>query len=255
MRVIATLSGGKSSAWCANWAAKEYGKENTILYFNDTKWEHPDLYRFLRDISRYIGIPITEDTDGRTPEEVFRDLRFLGNNRVPICSRVLKANRLQKFYKDGDILVFGIGPEERHRADRIVAAYQKVAVISGKYPLIRFPLIENNITKYEIVSWLTAIGIEEPYLYRIGFPHNNCSGGCVRAGSKQWYSLLNRLPEVYTERERAEENIGRYLGKKVSYMKEETLHEFRDRVGQSMYDFSDQEEFEGECIGICDLQN
>jgi len=69
-RIIVALSGGKASAWCAKWALEKFG-DRTILYFNDTKWEHPDLYRFLEDIERLLSIRIFYDTDGRTPEEIF----------------------------------------------------------------------------------------------------------------------------------------------------------------------------------------
>ena len=110
-RVIATISGGKASAWCANWALKTYRKEDVLLYFNDTKWEHPDLYRFLNDLSEYLNHPIFFDSDGRTPEELFYDHRALANNRMPFCSSTLKAERLQKYYQDGDTLVFGLGVE------------------------------------------------------------------------------------------------------------------------------------------------
>jgi len=48
-RIVVALSGGKASAFCANWAIEKYNK-NVLLYFNDTKWEHPDLYRFLDDL-------------------------------------------------------------------------------------------------------------------------------------------------------------------------------------------------------------
>ncbi len=33
MCVIVTISGGKASAWCADWALKNYPKEDVVLYF------------------------------------------------------------------------------------------------------------------------------------------------------------------------------------------------------------------------------
>ncbi len=88
---IVTLSGGKASAWCADWAFKHYEKKDVILYFNDTKWEHEDLYRFLDDLSNHFDHPITRDSDGRTPEQLFYDNNYLANNLAPFCSRILKA--------------------------------------------------------------------------------------------------------------------------------------------------------------------
>lgn len=201
MSVIVALSGGKASAWCADWALKHYPKEDVILYFNDTKWEHKDLYRFLEDLSKYLNHPITVDADGRSPEDLFYDFSALANNRMPFCSRVLKAERLQKYYKDGDTLVFGIGADEPHRAARINAVYHDISIKKKKKATLVFPLIQEKVSKEQIDAFLQEVQLKEPLLYSLGFSHNNCSGGCVRAGKKQWKLLYEKLPEVYLERE------------------------------------------------------
>jgi len=267
MSVIVAISGGKASAWCADWALKQYPKEEVILYFNDTKWEHEDLYRFLDDLSKYFNHPITVDSDGRSPEQLFVDHRALANNRMPFCSRELKAKRLHQFYKDGDTIVFGIGSDEPHRAKRIVEIYHTVAVEKGKWPKLTFPLIRENITKQQIDDFLKAANIEEPLLYRLGFLHNNCSGGCVRAGKKHWKLLYEKLPDVYADRERVEKKMREYLGKDISFFKDETLEMFRHRIERGdlsahyktddetdvlpLFQDYPESEKETECIGIC----
>lgn len=257
MSVIVALSGGKASAWCADWALKKYPKEEVILYFNDTKWEHKDLYRFLDDLSKHLNHPITIDADGRSPEDLFYDLSALANNRMPFCSRVLKAERLQKYYKDGDILVFGISADEPHRAVRISAVYHDIAIKKKKKATLVFPLINEQVSKEQIDAFLQQAQIKEPLLYSLGFSHNNCSGGCVRAGKKQWKLLYEKLPEVYLERERVEEDVRQYLGKDIHIFKDETLREFRKRIesGQLSSYYDTVEEKETECIGICSTQN
>lgn len=253
MSVIVTISGGKASAWCADWALNQYPKEEVILYFNDTKWEHPDLYRFLSNLEEYFNHKITFDSDERNPEELFYDNNALANNRMPFCSRILKAERLQKFYKDGDTLIFGIGNDEPQRANRLVSVYQMVAAKSNKWPKLIFPLIQEDVTKDLINNFFYNIGIQEPLLYQLGFLHNNCSGGCVRAGKKHWKLLYEKLPEVYADRERVEREMREYLGKDISFFKDETLEAFRGRIERkelsSFYDTEDEKETE--CIGIC----
>ncbi len=262
MSIIVALSGGKASAWCAGWAFRNYQKDDIILYFNDTKWEHEDLYRFLNDLSQHFDHPITFDNDGRNPEELFYDHHALANNRMPFCSHELKAERLQRFYRDSDTLVFGIGASESHRAVRIASVYDGVSKKTGKRVTLRFPLVSEKVTKKQIDDFLADAGIREPLLYSLGFSHNNCSGGCVRAGKKQWKMLYDRLPNVYADRERVEKEFREFSGKNVSFFKDETLTEFRKRIergdlsghyasdtteGQlSMFD-----EAEFECIGIC----
>lgn len=250
--VIVAISGGKASAWCADWALRNYDKKNVILYFNDTKWEHPDLYRFLNDLSGYFNHPIYYDSDGRSPEELFRDNKALANNRMPFCSRILKAERLQEFYECGDSLVFGIGADEPHRASRIVGVYQLYAAKTHKWPELLFPLIAEGVTKQQIDDFLKAANIKEPVLYRLGFSHNNCSGGCVRAGKKHWKLLYEKLPEVYADRERVEKEMREYLGKDISFFKDETLEEFRKRIEKKELSSFYDTEIETECIGICD---
>lgn len=255
MSVIVALSGGKASGWCANWALENYPKDEVILYFNDTKWEHPDLYRFLKDLALHFNHPIIEDSDGRSPHELFIDHHALANDRMPFCSSELKAKRLQKFYKNEDTLIFGIGIDEPERALRIVQKYQLVAVKTNKYPKILFPLIENNISKEELNAFFVTSKIIPPVLYDLKFTHNNCSGGCVRAGKKQWKLLYEKLPEVYALRENTEEKLREYTGKDIHIFKDETLKHFRERIVSgklsSYYDTDEVFETETECIGVC----
>lgn len=254
MSIIVALSGGKASAWCANWALQEYKNEEVLLYFNDTKWEHPDLYRFLNDLSNYFKQPIIFDSDGRSPEDLFYDNNALANDRMAFCSRILKAERLHKFYSDGDTLVFGISIDEADRATKIIDVYKKVALKNKKWPKITFPLIREKVSRKEIDDFLIKANIEEPILYKLGFKHNNCSGGCVRASKKQWKLLYHRLPEVYLERERVEREMREYLGKDVSILRDETLESFRKRIENNelprYYDMY-LEDVAVECIGIC----
>ena len=247
---IATLSGGIMSFYSAYLAIQKYGKENVLLYFNDTKWEHPDLYRFLDDIKCYLDKDILYDSDGRNPEQVFLDEKFLGNNRVPICSRILKAERLQEYYAFGDNLIFGLGVAEIHRARRIVGMYQVISAKNMKYCTIEFPLINNKVQRHDLDKWFECTRIKSPKLYKLGFEHNNCSGGCVRQGKRQWLHLLKTLPEIYQKREEFEQ----YFRKKFKgyhYLKDITLKELRETIElQKDFNFEDSD-LPSECIGVC----
>ena len=257
-RVIVAISGGKASAWCADWALKNYPKDRVVLYFNDTKWEHEDLYRFLDDLSKYFNHPITIDSDGRDPEQLFYDEHALANNRMPFCSRKLKAELLHKFYEHGDTLVFGIGYDEPHRVNRVVGVYGAVASKTKKWPELVFPLLSEKVTNEQIDEFIASTGIKEPFLYTIGFKHNNCSGGCVRSGKAQWKLLHEKLPEVYAERERVEREFSESVGKKCTYLKDVSLQELREKmeIDKEFMDkqidlFEDEEDLPGECVGVC----
>ena len=229
-RIIVTLSGGKASAWCAGWALKNYPKEKVVLYFNDTLWEHPDLHRFLEDLSNYFNHPITYDSDGRNPEQLFYDNNSLANDRMPFCSRILKKEVALRYFRNMDTIIFGMGKGEERRIKGLVKIYQLLAIRKKKICKLRFPLVENNITRQDIDLFLRNTEIEEPLLYRLGFSHNNCSGGCVRAGKKHWKLLYEVLPEIYADRERVEREMREHTGKDIHFFKDETLEHFRGRI-------------------------
>jgi len=243
-RHIVAISGGVASAYVA-WFVKNNIEGEKIYYFNDTKWEHPDLYRFINDIERVLDINIMRDTDGRTPEQVFYDVRMLGSNRTPICSRILKAERLQRFVNQGDTLYFGIDPGEIHRAARITPIYQRFGCEC------KFPLIDNLVQRDDMFNKIIELGIEIPQMYKDGFTHNNCSGGCVRAGKKQWVALLGKYPDVYAERERVEREFAEFIGKPYTMMKDISLKELRESVEMQIEIDFGEEEWQGECMGNC----
>ena len=89
-RHVVQFSGGIGSFAVAVWVARKYGTRNLTLLIADTGIEDDDLWRFADDTSRLLGVPLTKVADGRTPWEVFRDVRFLGNDRLAPCTRLLK---------------------------------------------------------------------------------------------------------------------------------------------------------------------
>jgi hypothetical protein len=85
---------------------------------------------------------------------------------------------------------------------------------------------------------LRAIGIEPPRLYKMGFPHNNCGGFCVKAGQAQFAQLLKQLPERYAYHE-AQEELNRQQVGDFSVLADRsgdgkkkplTLRVFRERI-------------------------
>ena len=241
MSRILAYSGGVASAYCISLIP-----DADVIYFNDTKWEHPDLYRFNRDVERHFGVSITIDSDGRSPEQVFMDQHMLGNNRAPICSRILKAERLQKFAKPGDTLYFGIMLDELPRAARIRSIYSGLGIDT------EFPMIRDDKAKDKAFDYFRDAGIEVPYLYRIGFDHNNCSGGCVRAGKRSWARLYQFDRATYEDRSRVEREFNEKFNCHYSFIKDCTLEEFKAQIIKrpNIYQFDD-DGWQGECIGMC----
>lgn len=119
---VVMYSGGAGSAWVGKYVADKFGKKNTILLHTDTKWEDEDNYRFMNECAEYIGVPITYKTDGRTPEDIFREKLYFGNFGTAPCSKQLKMfmtfEFIQELFAKGikPILYFGIDYSEARRA-------------------------------------------------------------------------------------------------------------------------------------------
>ena len=235
------FSGGIGSWAAAARVIGQHGTDGVELLFTDTKIEDADLYRFLADARSNLDVPLTIIQDGRTPWEVFRQNRFLGNTRVDLCSRILKremADRwLERHCDPADTVVYvGIDWSERHRFDRLA-----VRKLPWRYeaPLCDPPYY----TKADLLDWAKREGLTPPRLYALGFAHNNCGGGCVKAGVGHFAHLYRTLPDVYAEWEQNEESLRAELGD-VSILRDRsnggnarlTLRTLRERLdaGQSI---------------------
>ena len=144
MKHVVGFSGGTASAVMAKIVADEF-PDKTILLYHNTNTEPKDNDRFRNEVAIYIGIPITEDSDGRDIWQVFDDEKFLGSGRNTPCSRILKQERSLKYLKNNQpaIIYIGFTLEEYRRAQRTFARYAKHNIIA------KFPLIRKKITKEE----------------------------------------------------------------------------------------------------------
>jgi len=257
MRIVCTVSGGLASGYVAMMALRDNPGAEVVLYFNDTGWEHDDLYRFLGDLEQVLRHPITTDSDGRNVEELAYHHSALPSNRVPFCSHELKAERLHRFVQDGDVIMFGIDATERHRAQRLAQRYRKLAYDRSINLTLRFPLIEQNVTRAQIDAWYASVGIRRPVLYDLGFKHNNCAGGCVRQGKREWAHLYRTMPEVFADRERVEREMSDYMGRTLSFMSSGlTLTALREQIDAqpTLELLGDDDYSTPECFGVCATQ-
>jgi 3'-phosphoadenosine 5'-phosphosulfate sulfotransferase (PAPS reductase)/FAD synthetase len=230
---VVFFSGGMASFVAASRAVERYGVDAVTLLFTDTLIEDADTYRFMDEASAALGVPLVKIADGRTPWQVFADQKFLGNNRVPLCSRVLKQEVAQRWvdeYAPDAILHFGIDWTEEHRTVSIRRVWSGHEV---DFPLLWKPMHD----RWTIDQELAKYGIKRPRLYDLGAPHNNCGGLCVRAGLGHFRWALATIPEVYAEWEGHENELREQLGN-VSILRDRAggdakplpMREFRQRI-------------------------
>jgi hypothetical protein len=243
MKHVMFFSGGVASYISAKRLISKHGKDNVILLFTDTKYEHEDLYRFIDETVEKLGAQYIAIADGRTPWEVFKDERYLGNSRIDPCSKILKREQAKKWVRahctpETHKLYLGYASDEGHRLERSKKFWAPYEVDS---PIIG----EKTLTKEAMLTECRMDGIEPPELYLLGFPHNNCGGFCIKAGHAHFLNLLKQLPEKYAECEQKEEELREMLGD-VSILKDRrnkthktlTLKQLRQRNRQDC-DFLD----------------
>jgi len=206
------------------------------VLFADVKMEDDDTYRFAADVERVLGVTIERVADGRNPWEVFRDKRFIGKPGKSICSQVLKRQKCVKWMRanePGGVVALGLDWTEPHRIE-INRALWKRDGFDTVFPLAEPPYY----FKAEHMETAHRLGIAAPRIYKLGFEHNNCGGGCVMGGQAQWAHLLAVLPERYAWHEEQEELTRQHIGKNVSILRDRrggktkplTLRQLRERI-------------------------
>jgi len=248
---VVFYSGGGGSWATAKRVMAKHGPEDTILLFTDTLIEDQDLYRFMIETAfqlygKKASVP-TEKlveasnidlrrkqlnelkdqvtghlsnfvwlADGRSPWEVFKEVRWLGNSRIAQCSHKLKQDVARKwivenFKPEEVVLYLGIDFMESHRTAAVTRNWDPYVC---EYPLMDKPYLY----KQDILTQLEAEEIELPRMYKMGFSHNNCGGCCVKGGQAHWINTLNNFPERYAEVESFEKEMSEFLKKDVTML-------------------------------------
>lgn len=247
MKHLVQFSTGAASAEVAWRVVAKYGPADVVLLTADTLAEDADNWRFAQEVAGRLGCEWIRIADGRTPMQVGRDHRVVPNNRMAVCSRVLKRELLDRYRTEHydsaqDIVYLGFDWTEHHRVEAARKHMQPWAV--------RFPLTEPPyLYKPEILNLFRSRGIEPPRLYSLGYSHANCSGCCVRGGQAQWSLTLQVNRPLYLEWEAEEAKSRELLGKDVSILRDRTdgtlkpltLAAFRERIERqpSMFDADD----------------
>lgn len=247
MKHVVQYSTGAGSAEVAWRVVERYGPDDVVLLTADTGVEDADNWRFARQVAERLGCEWTVLADGRTPMQVGRDEHCVPNNRMAVCSRVLKRELLRahidEHFDPADTTIYlGFDWTEQHR---IRAAWPQWEPYTVAAPLAEPPYL----MKEQVLDLFRERGIKPPQLYDLGFSHANCGGACIRGGQAQWSLLLQVNRERYLEWEGEEIASRALLGKDVSILRDRadgetkplTLTEFRTRLERqpALFDVDD----------------
>ncbi len=221
MKHIVSYSGGIGSYMAAVRVVEQYGLENVLLVFTDTKIEDEDLYRFINETVEDLGCEYKYLAEGRDVWEVFFDQKYMGNSRFGNCTKTLKQDLFREWLEenygpDECIVYLGFDWTEAHRLTKAEPHWKPYTV---KAPMCDEPYI----TKIDMIKYLESRGIESPRLYKLGFQHNNCGAFCVKAGHGHFKNLLEKMPERYAYHEQKEQEFRETFNKDVSILKREKV--------------------------------
>lgn len=214
-QVVVPVSGGKDSQCCLKLAAEEYGPDNVLGLFCDTRFEHPKTYRHVDWMEEHYGVWIIRISAGSVDDKVLKYSRFPGGG-ARHCTDELKIRPAKIFYQSfaeelerGFEVWYGMRFAEssarrtRYREKVDTDLYPPHEVMR-KYPkkleklgvMFRLPILE--WTTPEVFDFLSG---EENPLYTDGFSRVGCFP-CLAAGDKYKESAFDFDDFGRSQRER-----------------------------------------------------
>lgn len=206
-RVVVWFSAGVTSAVAAKITADKWcGVLPVHLVNTDTGSEDDDNFRFMRDVSEWLGLPveIIHSDKYKDTFDVYDQTRYLVGVEGARCTTELKI-KVRRAYENlaTDLQVFGFDARSTEK--------KRARNFNKRFPEVRtwFPLIERGITKSIARQLLAKAGIQEPITYALGFKNANClKRGCVKGGMGYWNHMRKVRPEVFWNMAQKEREIG-----------------------------------------------
>jgi len=219
--VICWWSGGITSAVACYLALGIYGLERCRFVFIDTKNEHEDTYRFLKDCSKWYGKEIETITSKSydSIQDVWKKHKSLNVATGAICSTQLKRKVREDWQKENNysFQVFGFEFESKefNRAKGLKLNHSKVKAI--------FPLLMYGYSKEDCLDIVKDASISIPLMYKLGFSNNNCFGtGCVQGGIGYWQKIQKDMPYKFDEMAKMEHELTDLKGQPVTMLKDQS---------------------------------
>lgn len=203
------FSCGAASAVAAKKTLDLYGGFcNVRIINNPVKEEDDDNQRFLKDVEKWLGVPVEVALNNKYPSasavDVWEKRRFMSGPAGAPCTLELKKEARKQWeannHADWHVLGFTSEEEKRHRN-----------FVLGERENLLPVLIDSGITKGECYRIILEAGLMLPRIYSQGYPNANCIG-CVKATSPTYWNHVRKVhPDVFNQRAKQSREIGARL--------------------------------------------
>ena len=213
VRHILSLSGGKDSTALAIYMR---GRVPEMEYvFCDTGEELPDTRQYLDKLEAFLGkriVRLNPDRPFRHYLEVYRGV--LPDPRTRWCTKMLKIRPFERFVGNGAVASYvGIRADEAHRK----------GYISTKPNITpRYPFVERNIRKSDVMRILDESGLGLPSYYR--WRSRSGCYFCFFQQRREWVGLLETHEKLFWQAA-AFEKVDPTSGERFTWVQGESLQE------------------------------
>ena len=206
--IVVWFSCGAASATALMKTIELYPECHVRAVNNPVVNEDPDNWRFLADVSEWLGVDIEFATHRDYPtadcEQVWEDRQYMAGNKGAPCTLKLKKEARQQWenrnHHDWLVLGFTADEEKRQRSFELTERDNALGV-----------LVKAGITKRDCYEIIAAAGVDLPRMYHWGYPNANCIG-CVKATSPTYWNHVRKMhPEVFQRRAEMSRRIGAKL--------------------------------------------
>lgn len=211
MKYLVSLSAGKDSTACLLWALDNLPKEDIVVYYIDTKWEHEDVYTYLEYLKEKLDIEITViESIGMV--EMAKKKRMMPNPTMRFCTEYLKIKPALEFYKkfqdDGVdfINIVGIRREESKKRANTESFFITDKGIKTLAPVAYWDT-------QRVFDFHKEHGIEVNPLYKRGVSRVGCYP-CIYARK---HDLQNMEPKYKERLRNLEKEISDINGKEAKF--------------------------------------
>lgn len=186
-RTIAWFSCGAASAVAAKLTPE------AIPVYCETRAEHPDNERFLKDCEDWLGRKVQRiaSDEYESTWDVWEKRKYIAGIDGAPCTTYLKVRPRLEFQRPDDVHVFGYTADKRDAA--------RATALRQNYPelTVRSPLVDRGLTKEACIAMIERAGIRPPIMYDYGFHNNNCIP-CVKATSPAyWANIRKHFPDEF----------------------------------------------------------